>query len=349
MRTVIALHDWNGGGTERVAMALAGVWIAAGDEVSVVIGHDAGPARSWAPAGLNIVELPMPIRRSPASRLMLGRAMRPVVAALAPDAVLLPGNFHLFLGRSLARLRNRPRIVSKLSNPLWPYSAGAALAGPLVRAWMTGADAFAAMNTGLAADARRVLGGARVEVIEDPLLVPVAERAAPPEADRFVMIGRLEAQKDTALGLRAMAALRRLRPDARLEVVGDGPERSGLVRLAAELGVPVRWRGREPDVCAALDGAAALLVTSRYEGGPAVAIEALARGVPVVATDCSALLRDVLTVPEAGTIVATRTPEALATALAAQTLRPDPARLRVLERFRPEVSARRYRALLLGD
>jgi glycosyltransferase involved in cell wall biosynthesis len=162
------------------------------------------------------------------------------------------------------------------------------------------------------------------------------------------MIGRLEPQKDTALGLRAMAALRRIRPAARLELVGEGPDRAVLQMLAAELGVPVRFAGRVQDVTSVLDGAAALLVTSRYEGGPAVAIEALARGVPVVSTDCSALLRDVLTAPEAGTIVPSRDPEALAAALVAQTLRPDPSRLAVLGRFRPEVSAARYRALLLG-
>jgi hypothetical protein len=89
---------------------------------------------------------------------------------------------------------------------------GSALAGPLVRGWMAGADVFAAMNAGLADETRALLGpGAAVTVVEDPLLVPLAEAPVAADPDRFVMIGRLEPQKDTALGLRAMAALRATR------------------------------------------------------------------------------------------------------------------------------------------
>ena len=79
-----------------------------------------------------------------------------------------------------------------------------------------------------------------------------------------------------------------------------------------------------------LRDADALLVTSRFEGGPAVAVEALALGVPVVSTDCSDFLRDIITVPEtgrseAGRIIASRKAEALAGALHEVCQRPHPA------------------------
>jgi glycosyltransferase involved in cell wall biosynthesis len=89
----------------------------------------------------------------------------------------------------------------------------------------------------------------------------------------------------------------------------------------------------------------ALLVTSRYEGGPAVAVEALAHGTPVVTTDCSYLVHEVLTVPQAGTVVASRAPDVLAAALAEVCGRARPAleTLRPLTTpFAPQISARGF-------
>ena len=99
-----------------------------------------------------------------------------------------------------------------------------------------------------------------------------------------------------------------------------------------------------PDLEPYLAAADALLITSRYEGGPAVAVEALAQGVPVVSTDCSFLLHDLLTIPEAGTIVKSREAGDLAAALAAVCDRPrQPERLHALVApFEPQACAKAY-------
>lgn len=127
--------------------------------------------------------------------------------------------------------------------------------------------------------------------------------------------GRLVPQKDFALAISTLAHMARRR-DVHLTIVGEGPERGMLAQLAARLGVESRLSmpGHLPSIIPALHEADVLLVTSRYEGGPAVAIEALEQGVPVIATDCSHFLHDLLGDDASGAIFATRDPKALAAA-----------------------------------
>jgi len=98
-------------------------------------------------------------------------------------------------------------------------------------------------------------------------------------------VGRLCAQKDPALLLRACAALRASRPRLRLVVTGDGPLAGALRSAASELGLAgvVRWTGQLPaaEVMPAFD---LFALTSRYEGLPYVLLEATACGLPIVAT-----------------------------------------------------------------
>jgi glycosyltransferase involved in cell wall biosynthesis len=105
-------------------------------------------------------------------------------------------------------------------------------------------------------------------------------RAAVP--GRVLFLGRLARQKRPDVALHALARV----PGAELRLAGDGPERGDLERLAGELGVSerVRFLGYRDDVPALLAEASCLLVTSDYEGASLVIPEAMAAGVPVVAT-----------------------------------------------------------------
>jgi glycosyltransferase involved in cell wall biosynthesis len=110
-----------------------------------------------------------------------------------------------------------------------------------------------------------------------PLLVD----AQPP---RFVFVGRLVDWKRLDFVLRALANI----PSAQLEVVGDGAMRAPWAALAESLGIAdrVRWIGwlPQPECAALLRGATALLLPSIYECGGAVVLEAMACGLPVIAT-----------------------------------------------------------------
>lgn len=130
---------------------------------------------------------------------------------------------------------------------------------------------------------------------------------------RLLSAGRMVRQKRFDVLLRAFA---RIRSDARLTILGDGPLRADLERLANELGIADRvdMPGHE-DVAASLRQSQHFVLSSDYEGLPAVIVEALAAHVPVVTTDSFHAARELLADTPPCAVVPINDPEALANAL----------------------------------
>jgi glycosyltransferase involved in cell wall biosynthesis len=101
-----------------------------------------------------------------------------------------------------------------------------------------------------------------------------------------VFVGRLHEQKDLAALIAAAPHFLDQLPDHDLVLVGEGPQRQSLSRLAGGLGIGhrVHWPGWRPEVPAILAAAEMLVLPSRWEGMPNVLLEAMAAGKPVVAT-----------------------------------------------------------------
>ena len=99
--------------------------------------------------------------------------------------------------------------------------------------------------------------------------------------------GRLTAVKRPLDLVRVLHAVRRRGVDATLVLVGDGADRGAVEQLARELGVypQLHLEGYQAEIAPYYAAFDALLLTSENEGTPVVAIEALAAGRPVVATD----------------------------------------------------------------
>lgn len=340
-RILIAMHDFARGGTERIAIGLAGDWAAAGREVTILCGSIEGGLREMVGDNVTVVPLDPPVPRGFLSRLRLARDMGRHLAALQPDVIFLPGNFHVLLARGLRAADARPKIALKISNP--PVPEGVPFARAIFRRITRAVDGFAAMNSGLARELAAMLPGRNVVTLHDPVYVKPIPRTERHGGRRILWIGRLEPQKDPELALRTIAAMDGL---VHLTLLGDGALRDTLAQRISAMGLAqkVTLAGYVPDIETYLADADALLITSHYEGGPAVAVEALAQGVPVVSTDCSFLLHDIITRPEAGRIVASRAPAALAAALTEICAAPPaPGVLQALAApFEPQARARAY-------
>lgn len=104
----------------------------------------------------------------------------------------------------------------------------------------------------------------------------------------LVFVGRLAAVKGVAVLIRAVATLAPDHPGLRLTLIGDGPERAGLERLARETGATDRIVFAGPktqaEVAEALAIADLFVLPSFAEGVPVVLMEAMASSLPVVAT-----------------------------------------------------------------
>jgi glycosyltransferase involved in cell wall biosynthesis len=130
----------------------------------------------------------------------------------------------------------------------------------------------------------------------EPTLLP-GEYAGPSEAipaadvdtSLVVYAGRHVKEKRVDALVRAFARARAERPDLRLELRGDGPERGRIEALVRELGLDesVRVLGHRPedDVAAALGRAGCLATASEREGYGLVVVEAAAHGTPSVVVD----------------------------------------------------------------
>lgn len=144
------------------------------------------------------------------------------------------------------------------------------------------------------------------------------ELGLPPDALLAGIACRLIEQKGVTYALHALALLHKVLPDLHLLIAGDGHLRAALEMETDGLGVRknvhfLGWRADAADLMAGLD---VFLMPSLWEGFGLVALEAMTRRVPVIASDVSAL-PEVVAHGETGLLVPPRDPDALADALQA--------------------------------
>jgi len=307
----------DGGGVERALLRLAAGWVAAGRRVTLVLGDAAGPLAAELPAGVETLVLGDRRARG------LLRALPGIVREARPDILFCPGNGYsstaLWIRVRLGR--TCPPIVLKMSNAATRGDHRRA-ADAAHRGWLAlhgrFVDHLVAMTPATAAGAAAATGMAgRVSVIANPPALPHPERPPPslPVGAVILGVGRLVPQKRWD---RLIDALPRLADrSASLVILGEGALRPALAARAAERGVAARVHlfGHAADPLGAMARATVVALPSDYEGVPGVLREALSMGTPVVATDCSPAIREIVARPALGSVVGRDDGAALVAAL----------------------------------
>lgn len=103
----------------------------------------------------------------------------------------------------------------------------------------------------------------------------------------FVMVGRLNRQKNYYIALNAMNLIKD-KTDYNLYIYGDGEEKKSLLEKVQEMGLTNRvfFKGIVSNVEEVLDNYYLYIMTSDYEGMPNSLMEAMAKGLPILCTDC---------------------------------------------------------------
>ncbi len=320
-----------GNATANMARELAGL----GHRVRVVTAAFGGLPRRQVVDGYELVRLPV-VRRhadhcSPLEMLTFLVSAGVALPLLQRDfqANACIAFFGIPCGPAawfLKQLCGVPYIVSLRGGDVpgfLPYNLAGyhKVTGPLIRFLWRGAAHVVANSQGLAALARQSAGQMPIRMIPngvDTARFTPAEHREHRGPVQLVFVGRVVHQKGLDVLLSALSRLP-AEADYELTIVGDGPLRDALTKQAASLGVLARlrfagWAGREemPDLLRRAD---LFVFPSRDEGMPNAVLEAMAAGLPVVATRISGN-EEVVADGETGLLVPPDDPDALAGALA---------------------------------
>lgn len=310
------IHDLRSGGAEKNIVRLVNGVAARGIETDLVVINKTGPYLDDLDPRVRVVELAQ--TRTAMAPFGLSRYLD----ARRPDALissLTHVNIAAILGRSLAR--HKPRLVVTERNQFTrnrPLKRGLVrLCYALVPHLYRQADVVGAVAEGVRDDLARATGLSSAEiavlhnpVVSDELFARAGEEphhpwlTEPRSTPVILGVGRLTRQKNFSLLIRAFAELRRRR-NARLIILGEGELRQDLLDEASTLGVldDVDLPGFHRNPFAHMRQADVFALSSDWEGLPTVLIEALACGVPVVATDCESGTREILRGGQFGRIV----------------------------------------------
>lgn len=304
------------GGVERMMLNLMKGFTTKGYAVDLVLAKTRGSYVDMIPAEVNVIKLGTShtytslfalmayLKKERPTVMLVAKHRAGLVAAWARRLTGIPERLVLRLGTTLSaalqgKNRSRHYIWHMTMRTFYP--------------WM---DRIVAVSQGVADDIIHITGlpSDHLAVIPNPVITPeLASLAQQPLSHPWFQsgsppvimgIGRLTYQKDFPTLIRAFANVRQqLR--CRLIILGEGRDRAHYESLVTELGIAddVDFPGFVANPYAYLGRATLFVLSSRWEGSPNALTEAMALGIPVVATDCPSGPREILQDGHAGKLV----------------------------------------------
>jgi sugar transferase (PEP-CTERM/EpsH1 system associated) len=237
--------------------------------------------------GVSIMAMHLQPGNDPIMPFRVARVMR----TLRPDIVHTRNIEAFFYGATAALLARVPRIIHSEHGRTFPESA---LRAFVQRNLLRVTDHAFAVSAKLRDDLSAYIGAPRDKYavlyngvdltrFTDPSTQDAGFRPTASEV-RIVTVGRLVPVKNYPLLLRSLATLTNL--PWQCQLVGEGPEREALHRLAAELGIETRvsFAGHSDDVATILKQADIFVLPSFSEGLSNTLLEAMAAGTAVIAS-----------------------------------------------------------------
>jgi GalNAc-alpha-(1->4)-GalNAc-alpha-(1->3)-diNAcBac-PP-undecaprenol alpha-1,4-N-acetyl-D-galactosaminyltransferase len=360
-RLTMVIHDLHGGGAERVFCRLANHWAETGYRVTVITLAAAGRDNFRLAPQIDRIGLsllgeshgPWQQLRNTLSRV---RQLRRAIRQAGGWRVISFTDKMNVLTLLACWDQSRQVVIAERSDPrhqslgpIWEWLRRRTY--PRCGAWVVQTESVARYARGLAE-------ASRVAVIPNAVGSPAAPLPPPEQRQaRILGVGRLSPEKGFDLLIQAFARISPWYPDWTLQIVGDGPQRAVLADLADSLGIRDRvqlvgWMD-QPE--RALLAAGAFVLPSRYEGFPNALLEAMACGLPCIATACDSGPAEIIRHGVDGLLVPPQDVDALAEALRrlvsddAQRARLGSRAVEVTTRFSREAFFARWDAVLEAE
>ena len=298
MKIAIVLPDLRGGGVERIRLVLAKEFFRAGHTVEFLLMQARGELLDEAKQMFSVVDLKCPrARKLPLSLARYLRQRRPDALLVGMWSLTVLAPFAVLLSRHSCRVIVSEHNSLSIQYGAWGWAHRIALRISMSIGYRL-ADAKVGVSEGVVNDI------ARLSALNRDAFTLIHNPVPPPEnpdyndlrrvenlwestiGARIVTVGSLKTQKNHRLLLHAFAKLDR--GNKRLMLVGDGPGRHDLQRLAEKLSIAeqVIFTGFQHDPTPFYMTADLFVLSSDYEGFGNVIVEALSCGTPVVSTDC---------------------------------------------------------------